>query len=209
MLHSFVNRYQQPKREETNQQWHRKSMEKQIVPWNWNLKPSPGFGNPKAWSPICTVCFIHVAKTIESCLFNDKQNHPKTYESQSLSQISLQVFQNKPESTGFFSKKTPCLYPNIYNLRAEVCEDHQQFLRLCLWIFGQFLPPDCHTTHGAGAAGVAFFDDVFVWGNGRKWIYDKTFPFGLVGLLEVLKILNYVGKKCRRTNFHRECYLVF
>lgn len=46
-----------------------------------------------------------------------------------------------------------------------------------------------------GLPGIAFFDDVFVWGNGRKWIYDKTFPFGLVGLFEVLKLCATLSEK--------------
>ena len=46
-----------------------------------------------------------------------------------------------------------------------------------------------------GLPGIAFFDDVFVWGNGRKWIYDKTFPFGLVRLFEVLKLCATMSEK--------------
>ena len=57
--------------------------------------------------------------------------------------------------------------------------------------------------------GVAVFDDVFVWGNGRKWIYDKSFPFGLAGLFEVLKLCATMSEKVQKNRFSLFIHVFF
>ena len=138
-----------------------------------------------------------------------------TYESHPLSHICIAVFfGNKPER--FFSQTTPArewrerLHPGRFNptqtytnhLRAEVCEDHQQFLRLCLWIFGQFLPPDCHTTHGAGGCrGLQFSMTCLFGGMVEHGFMIKPFHLDLLGYS---KFWNYV-RLCRKKVQKNRC----